>query len=165
MKTPTYLENTMIAVSALFAAVMLGFFYAYSFNVNLALLEVDGATYATVQSLLNENVRHAGFFVFFFGAAAVPLITLGVNWRHRRSVSFWLVAVAAVVYIFGIVVFTRSVNLPLNYYTESWNPQALPADWADTRDSWNQANAIRVATSGVTFLLYQAAFVVRSSGR
>ncbi len=38
---------------------MAGFFWTYSDNVNLAMLQVDGATYATVQSLFNMNVRHA----------------------------------------------------------------------------------------------------------
>ncbi len=41
--------------------IMAGFFYTYTFNVNLAMLEVDGSTYAVVQSLFNENVRHPMF--------------------------------------------------------------------------------------------------------
>lgn len=161
----SYLENGMIALSALLAALMVGFFYTYSFNVNLAMLEVDGEMYAIMQSLFNENVRHAGFFVVFFGAGVMPLVALAVNWRHYRTPSFWLIAVAAVVYILGVIVFTRNVNLPLNYYTESWNPQALPADWTETRDAWNRANAVRVATSGVAFVLHQAALVLRASVR
>ena len=47
--------------------VMAGFFWTYSANVNLAMLTVDGATYATVQSAFNRHVRHALFFALFFG--------------------------------------------------------------------------------------------------
>lgn len=46
---------------------MAGFFATYSANVNLATLELNGPTYAQVQSAFNRNVRHAGFFACFFG--------------------------------------------------------------------------------------------------
>ena len=77
--------------------------------------------------------------------------------------SFWLLALAAIIYILGVIVFTAQVNLPLNYYTESWDPQNLPADWAQVRTQWNNANAIRVGTSGAAFVLALAALVVRAS--
>lgn len=57
--------------------------------------------------------------------------------------------------------FTHQINLPLNYYTESWDPLALPADWATTRDSWNQANAARVLNSFIAFLLSLCALVLQ----
>ena len=75
----------------------------------------------------------------------------------------WLLALAAIIYILGVIVFTAQVNLPLNYYTESWDPQNLPADWAQVRTQWNNANAIRVGTSGAAFVLALAALVVRAS--
>ena len=114
---------------------MAGFFWTYSFNVNLAMLNVDGKTYAEVQSLLNENVRHNIFFLFFFGAE--------------------------IVYILGIIMFTAQVNLPLNYYTESWNPMQLPTDWHTVRESWNQANLLPVCSFFVSFLMTVFALSLR----
>ena len=159
----TYLENATLALATLVAGMMAGFFATYSFNVNLAMLRVDGATYATVQSLFNQHVRHAGFFACFFGGAALPLLVLAANWKHRRTVPFWLVVAAGLLYGLGIVVYTANVNLPLNAYTESWNPQALPLDWRATRDAWNQANTVRAAVAGGVFLLYLVAFTLRAS--
>ncbi|MGB7342364.1 MAG: DUF1772 domain-containing protein [Phototrophicaceae bacterium] len=159
----TYIENGMLAIVTLLVGVMAGFFYTYTINVNLAMMQVDGETYAIVQSLLNENVRHWMFFIFFFGSGAMAVLTVIVNWRHYKQISFWLIVIAGLVYIFGIIAYTGSVNLPLNAYTESWNPTALPADWEATRDAWNQANAIRVGTSGLSFILYLASFVIRAS--
>ncbi len=49
------------ALAVLWLGLMAGFFGTYSANVNLALLQMDGATYATVQSAFNRNVRHALF--------------------------------------------------------------------------------------------------------
>ncbi len=159
----TYIENGMLAIVTLLVGVMAGFFYTYTINVNLAMMQVDGETYAIVQSLLNENVRHWMFFIFFFGSGAMAVLTVIVNWRHYKQISFWLIVIAGLVYIFGIIAYTGSVNLPLNAYTESWNPTALPVDWEATRDAWNQANAIRVGTSGLSFILYLASFVIRAS--
>ncbi len=159
----TFLENITIAVATFVFGIMAGLFWTYTFNVNLAMLEVDGATYATVQSLLNQNVRHLMFFSFFFGGGAFSVIALLSNWRHWKSFSFFMLALACIIYIAGVIVFTREVNLPLNYYTESWDLQNLPADWAMIRAQWNQANAIRVGTAGLAFALSLGALLQRAS--
>ena len=161
----SYLENSALAAATIVFGIMAGFFWTYTFNVSLALEQVDGQTYAVIQSLLNQNVRHVAFFMFFFGGGAFGAIALWLNFRHRRNISFWLLAAATVIYIIGIIFYTRVVNLPLNYYTESWDALNLPADWEATRDSWNDANAIRVLASFMSFILCIAAFVARASAR
>lgn len=166
MQTPskfTLLENSSLAVSILMFGIMAGFFWTYTFNVNLATAQLDGATYARVQSLFNVNVRHAMFFSFFFGSAVAAILALILNYKHYASPSFWLLAGAALLYIFGIILFTKVVNLPLNYYTESWNPQLLPNDWEATRQSWNEANAWRTAISALAFILSLLALLWRST--
>ena len=157
-------ENTSIAIATAVLGLMAGFFWTYSFNVNLAMLQVDGPTYATVQSLFNRNVRHAAFFALFFGGAVLPLLATAINGRHWRTPAFWLLLAAALLYAFGIVAFTREVNLPLNAYTESWAPDKLPSDWAQTRAQWNAANTTRVWTACSAFALSLGALVLRASG-
>ncbi|MBI3899669.1 MAG: DUF1772 domain-containing protein [Gammaproteobacteria bacterium] len=163
MKT-TDVENSAIALAAIMLGVMAGFFWTYTFSVNPAMREVDGQTYAIVQSLFNRHVRNNGMFLlFFFGGGVAPLVALLINYRHVRTVAFWLVALAAVIYIAGVIVFTIKVNIPLNYYVESWHPSSVPNDWAATRDAWNRANGVRVVTSLTAFLLSLAALVVRTA--
>ncbi|WP_197477699.1 MULTISPECIES: DUF1772 domain-containing protein [unclassified Marinomonas] len=55
-------------------------------------------------------------------------------------------------YLTGIILFTKFVNLPLNYYTESWTSSTLPSDWRNTRDAWNQANLFRSLLSFILFV-------------
>ena len=154
------LERGSIVVAVFVFGIMAGFFWTYTFNVNRAMLQVDGETYAIVQSLFNRNVRHPMFFVFFFGGGIFSVLALLLNYRHWQQPSFWMLSGAVLVYVLGIIVFTRWVNLPLNYYTESWNPQQLPADWESVRAQWNTANAWRVGTAALAFLLGLLALMV-----
>jgi hypothetical protein len=55
------------------------------------------------------------------------------------------------------------VNLPLNRLTESWTATTLPADWADTREAWNLANAWRAGWSALLFALGLAALCWRAA--
>lgn len=75
---PSHIHSAITVAPHFLAVVwlglMAGFFGTYSCNVNLAMLQMDGATYATVQSALNRNVRHSLFFALFFGPPS------GVRW-------------------------------------------------------------------------------------
>lgn len=157
----THLSLASQATSLFALGLMAGFFWTYAINVNLAMLEMDGPVYATVQSAFNRNVRHPMFFAFFFGPVPLALAALLGSWSQRRRLWWWLLALAGVAYTLGIVWFTRSVNLPLNHLTESWTPGALPVDWADTRDAWNRANDWRAITSSAVFALATLAFGLR----
>ncbi len=141
---------------------MAGFFATYSGNVNLATLELDGLTYALVQSSFNRNVRHLGFFVLFFGPVACCALALLGGGRQRAG-WWWLTAAIGMAYALGIVLFTQQVNLPLNHRTESWTAATLPADWALTRDAWNRANAWRALCTTALFALALAALLWRTA--
>ena len=80
VRTPaffTFLENSSLALATIVFGIMAGFFWTYSFNVNYAMLQVDGSTYVQVQSLFNQNVRHSMFFYLLFWRRGV--------FRHRNS--------------------------------------------------------------------------------
>jgi uncharacterized membrane protein len=143
-------SSAVLALAVFGLGIMAGFFGTYSGNVNLATRELDGPTYALVQSAFNRNVRHALFFAFFFGPALLFLVALMAAWRERRG-WWWLAAFVGLGYALGIIVFTRQVNLPLNHFVESWTQVTLPANWTSTRDAWNLANLWRAAWSALLF--------------
>lgn len=149
----------VLAIIAL--GVMAGFFGTYSGNVNLAMLQIDGATYATVQSAFNRNVRHALFFVFFFSPPLLCALAAFAAWSAPKRGWFWCIVIAGIAYALGIIVFTQQVNLPLNAYTESWNPNALPADWSRVREQRNAANLLRSVVSLCAFMLAVVALAWR----
>jgi uncharacterized membrane protein len=150
-RIPLPVQITLHAFAALWLGLMAGFFWAYSANVNLAMLQMDGTIYATVQSALNRNVRHWLFFAFFFGPPVWCALALLAAWPSRHQGWWRALAIAGVAYLLGIIFFTQQVNLPLNQITEAWNPQALPEDWAQVRDQWNTANLWRTLVNGAAF--------------
>ena len=158
----TLAENSSLALAIIILGIMAGFFWTYTFNVNVAMMQVSGEHYATMQSLFNVNVRNTMFFSFFFGGGLFSALAVIFNLKHRKHLSFWLMVVASLTYLLGIILFTKLVNLPLNYYTESWNPQNLPNDWQTIRNQWNKANSVRVALSFTSFLLAVLALLSRS---
>lgn len=155
------LSLTAQLLTVLLLGLMAGFFTTYSANVNLATLELDGPTYALVQSAFNRNVRHAGFFACFFGPLPLGLIALAAAWSDRQTAWWRLLALSVLAYGVGIVLFTRQVNLPLNHLTESWTAATLPPDWATVRAAWNRANLWRSGLSGALFVAGLIALVLR----
>jgi uncharacterized membrane protein len=151
-------------LTVLLLGLMAGFFATYSANVNLATFELDGPTYAQVQSAFNRNVRHAGFFACFFGPLPLGLLAIAAAWPDRHAAWWRLLALTVLAYGLGIVLFTRQVNLPLNYLTESWTPATLPPDWASVRAAWNQANLWRSGLSLALFMAGLIALVLRLQG-
>lgn len=154
--------DTTLIVATCISGIMAGFFWTYAFNVGMALHEVDGPTYAELQSLLNENVRHPLFFVFFFSGPLFSVTSLIVRFEQRRTVWFWLVLLSTIIYVFGVIILTHQVHLPLNYYIESWPKTNLPAGWMGVRERWNDANMARVLASFSSFLLCVVALRLKS---
>ena len=161
-RIPLNIQLILHALAVLWLGMMAGFFWTYSANVNLAMLQMDGATYATVQSALNRNVRHWGFFTLFFGPPLLCLLALVAAWPSRHQGWWRSMALAGVAYLMGIVFFTQQINLPLNKITEAWNPQALPADWRQVRDQWNTANLWRTWVSSLAFVIAVLTLALRA---
>lgn len=143
--------SIFILVSML--GIMTGFFFTYTVNVNEAMLQVDGETYAQVQSLFNQTVRNPIFYFFFFGSGVISITTTLLCWKKTQQINFYIALIITILYVFGVIIYTKNVNLPLNHYTETWNLEAIPDDWKHTRKQWNNANLIRLINSGIAFVL------------
>lgn len=143
--------------------IMAGFFGTYAANVSPAMLEMDGWSYVQAQGALNRHVRHALFFVFFFGPVCWCGLAVAGAWRARRQPWWWLMAGVGMAYALGIVWFTRAVNLPLNYQTEGWAAAGVPGvDWEVVRAAWNRANRFRAGLCALLFALALAAWMGRT---
>lgn len=160
-----YFQAFTIALTTILFGFMAGFFWTYTFNVNVAMLEVDGETYTRMQALFNQNVRHLPFFSLFFGSVFAAAAAILANLKHYRRGFFWLFIAAAAVYLGGIIFYTQSFHLPINADLESWDLSNIPVDWRTARDAWNYGNQWRVAASATAFILGMAALFGRATAQ
>ncbi|GAA3205629.1 anthrone oxygenase family protein [Dactylosporangium siamense] len=68
--------------------------------------------------------------------------------RGRRRV-LW--PAVALVLLLSVVATTLVFNVPINTDQLTWNVQAPPSDWADVRDRWQLAHAVRTGAAGLAF--------------
>ena len=79
--------------------------------------------------------------------AIVTTVVLAI-WARGNDRRLALVAVALLVVVFAT---TLAINLPINSDQTSWVVQHPPADWADVRDRWQVAHAIRTVAALLAF--------------
>ncbi len=143
-------------VATCLIGLMAGFFFAFSVDVAPAMRELDAQGYITTQQAINRAVRNLPFALVYFGAAATPFVAaLGLYLAGRRLDSaLWLGL--ALVYVTGVFLLTREVNVPINNALALWNPQSPPAQWQTARDDWNAANLVRCLVACACFAVAAA---------
>ena len=82
----------------------------------------------------------------FFG----PLLFCGLALVFTKQNLIWIIALGLYGAAFGI---TIEVNVPINEAMALWSPSSPPANWAETRDTWIQANHLRATLSFLAFLI------------
>lgn len=147
-------------LTALLTGLIAGLFFAFTYDVNIAFGELSGPEYAKNMELINVSIRNAVFGSVFFPSVVLPVVALALSWRSYRSPAFLLVLVGFLIYLFGSFLVTTQINIPLNYYLESWDIAAPPSDWEATRDSWNWWNAVRTWASIAAFACYLVALTL-----
>ena len=135
---------------------MAGFFFAFSVDVAPAMRELDAQSYITTQQAINRVVRNVPFALVYFGAAVTPFIAaMALYFAGRRlDAALWLGI--ALVYVAGVFLLTREINIPINNTLALWNPQSPPAEWQQARDDWNAANLARCLVACACFAVAAA---------
>ncbi|MFI0448556.1 anthrone oxygenase family protein [Actinomadura sp. 6N118] len=134
-------------VSVLFGGVFAGFLVAV-LVLELSLRSYDGRVYAQVRQVeLDSLDRLAGATLL---PALIATALLAVAAFRTREGGRWpvLSALALLVLVF---VLTMVVNYPINNDQADWNVQAPPAGWADDRDRWQIAHAVRTVAAVCAF--------------
>lgn len=131
---------------------MAGFFFAFAVDVVPAMRELDAQAYIRMQQIINRVVRNAPFALVYFGAAVTPLLAAAAMYvaGRRREAAQWLGL--ALVYIGGVFLVTREINVPINNAIALWDPAAPPAQWLQARDDWNFANLARCVIACICFV-------------
>lgn len=151
----------LAAIALLFGGAIFGFFYAYSVSVIWGLEATDPKSAIAAMQGINRVVRNAAFAPAFFGTPlALAASALLACFAASRRAAF-LLSLATATYVFGALMPTFLVNVPMN---DALAAQAIPAGmdeaagvWRDYSGRWIWWNHVRMAMSGLALLFTGAA--------
>ena len=154
-------------LAVVFGGAIFGFFYAWVCSTMWGLDAIDPRVAIEAMQGMNGSVRNAVFFPAFFLTPVVMGSAAVLALRERRRSMATLMGVAAVVYLFGGLVLTMTVNVPMN---ETLALVEIPADraeaeaiWTAYSERWQGYNQLRTVASGLSLLLAAGGLLVAST--
>lgn len=143
--------RALAVLSLVLTALIFGFFFAWVCSTMWGLDAAPPEVAIAAMQAMNASVRNAVFAPAFFGTP-VALLLAAAAIRHQRAAGWpWFLA-AGLVYIFGGMILTLTVNVPMN---EALAAVVLPlpddearAIWAGYSPRWQMFNVIRAVASG-----------------
>jgi uncharacterized membrane protein len=153
------LRHVLLVLGVLAAALIAGFFYAYSISVMPGLGASDPLAATVAMRGINAVIRTPVFAFSFFGALAFP-VAAGLL-AQRKAVAVLAVA-GGLVYGVGGVAVTFMVNVPLNEALAAASPTAASAPdlWRQYATPWTIWNHVRTLASIIGFALVTTALVI-----
>jgi uncharacterized membrane protein len=145
---------------------MAGLFFAWSFSVMLGLAKLSDKEFIAAMQSMNREIQNPVFFLFFFGATIFLPISVAFHYQTPLSATFWLLLIATVIYLVGVMGVTFLGNIPLNNVLDSFKLDGATADAIATQRAnfertWVTLNMIRTLSSFSAIVLVIIACVYR----
>jgi uncharacterized membrane protein len=152
-----FILTPLALLSLLLSGAIFGFFYAWVCSTMWGLDMTDPNTAIKAMQAMNASVRNAIFAPAFFGTPVVLLATaLVARLAGAHRAALWFGA-GGVTYLFGGLVLTIMVNVPMNEALAQvaipLTPDAAADIWASYSAPWQRWNIARTIMSGVALLL------------
>ena len=140
-----------------------GLFFAWSVSVILGTKSISDHSYVEAMQSINRAILNPVFFIVFFGAFLLLVLSCFLKYQQAVDYSFWLVLTATVLYGAGTLGVTIWGNVPLNNMLDAVAEGASTTELAQARlefeHPWNQLHQIRTWTSGSAFILLILAYL------
>lgn len=149
------LTLTLIAafLNLLLLSGVLGVYFTYSNSVVPGLDDIDPEKAVEAMRKINIAIINPTFLLTFIGpvvtAAATGFLLLGLD----EPTPAYLFLAAAVVYLFGSLVITGRVNVPMNNALENSTSTDWEQRWADFSPRWRRWNTVRGLLTAVSLTL------------
>jgi len=112
--TQSTVAKGMLFLSTIVTFLSAGFFYGWQVGPIPGFRFLDDSTYITAMNAVNANIPNTGFSVIFVGSIVFMLITLMLYRKQWQSTKFLLIFSAMLLYVFGLLLITFAVHVPLN---------------------------------------------------
>lgn len=144
-------------VSTLLVGGIFGFFYSWICSTMWGLDQADPRVAIAAMQAMNDSVQNPVFMPAFFLTPVSLGVTALLAWKagHNRSATYFLIA--GLLYTMGGIVFTASVNVPMNEELAAVTvPESIEDArrvWQDYSSHWQLANITRTVIAGVCVIL------------
>ena len=146
----------LVALNLLFAALMAGFFFAWSCAIMFGLDKTDDKTAIRAMNAINGAVRNP-LFISPFLLTPILLIVNGLKHSQTpKSTGADLFFLSAFFYIFGVTLVTILISEPLNFQlaetSATHSDQTYHLIWQSYSKKWQRWNVIRTIFSSLAFV-------------
>lgn len=142
--------------AVILAGAAFGIFYAWISTTMWGLDAAPPEVAVRAMQEMNAAIRNGVFFVVFFLTSVALLAVAALALVSGSTGAAWTFAAAGAVSLFGCVVFTGTVLVPMNAAFGLLTPEtpaAAAAAWAEYSPTWQQLNILRTGFCGTAFLL------------
>ena len=158
---PLVLGATLIAL--VMTGALFGFFYAWVCSTMWGLDAADPRIAIAAMQAMNASVRNIVFAPAFFGTPVALILTAALAHGAQKPRAARLFLAGGLLYLFGGMILTMAVNVPMNEalgaLTVPDNREDAATIWAAYSPRWQVFNTIRTVVSGATLLLAGWAFL------
>ena len=158
MSTP--LPRPLLAaafLSLLLSGAIFGFFYAWICSTMWGLDAADPRIAIAAMQAMNASVRNIVFAPAFFGTPVALILTAALAHGAQKPRAARLFLAGGLLYLFGGMILTMAVNVPMNEALGALTVPEAREDaatiWAAYSPRWQVFNTIRTVVSGATLLL------------
>ncbi len=130
-----------------------GVFFTYSNSVVPGLDQVDAEQAVAAMRRINVVIVNPLFLLSFIGPVVTGAVTGFLLLGLDEGTSALLFFASAVVYLFGGIVLTGTVNIPLNNALENSTSTDWAQRWADFSPRWKKSNHARALLAMVALAL------------
>lgn len=157
----SHIVFVLVFAAAIGSGLVAGIFFAFSSFVMAALGRLPSDHGIAAMNAINVTVINPGFFLAFFGTAALCLAAsagMALRWTATGGT---LVLLASVIYIVGCIGVTMLRNVPLNNALAAATPGTPEAAalWARYLSEWTFWNTVRTVAPVVSAVLFIVALL------
>lgn len=147
----------MVFLSLLLSGAIFGFFYAWICSTMWGLDVLNPNDAIAAMNVMNNSVSNFVFAPAFFGTPVVLILTGVLAFLVDYKRSGILIGAAGLLYLFGALILTVNINVPLNrelYEIQAPLPLAeAQAIWDSYSSTWEFWNTARTIVAGFSLFL------------
>jgi len=157
---------TSLFVSTFLTGLTTGLCFTWANAVTPGIGRLNDLGFLQAFQQMNRTIINPTFIVIFMGPFFVHLANVYL-FRATSSPLFWIIIIAALLYIIGLVFVTLFGNVPLNELLDKVDlNQATPEELKSLRDQfenkWNRLHLIRTITTSISFALLIVSIIIHS---